>query len=58
MNNRIVDKKVHKDAHVAPISVRRQLFHDLQLATDDRPDNRDNSQDTWIHSACANYPLA
>ncbi|KAJ0946645.1 hypothetical protein HanRHA438_Chr01g0006251 [Helianthus annuus] len=56
MDNRTGDKKVHKDAHVAPISVRRPLLHDLHLAANDRPDNKDNCQDTWIHSACSEAP--
>ncbi|MFS7953892.1 hypothetical protein Hanom_Chr07g00623921 [Helianthus anomalus] len=40
-----------------PIRARRPLLHDLHLVADDRPGNKDNGQDTWIHSACASYPL-
>ncbi|KAJ0433315.1 hypothetical protein HanIR_Chr17g0868901 [Helianthus annuus] len=58
MKNRTGDKKVHNDTHVAPIGMHRPLLHDLHSATDDRPNNKDNGQDTWIHSACASYPLA
>ncbi|KAJ0590953.1 hypothetical protein HanIR_Chr04g0203131 [Helianthus annuus] len=50
-------QEVHKDTYVAPISLRRPLLHDLHLTADDILDNKDNRQDTWIHSTCANYPL-
>ncbi|KAJ0908694.1 hypothetical protein HanRHA438_Chr07g0313311 [Helianthus annuus] len=48
--------EVHKDTYVAPISLRRPLLHGLHLTADDRLDNKDICQGTWIHSACANPP--
>ncbi|MFS8022019.1 hypothetical protein Hanom_Chr16g01434501 [Helianthus anomalus] len=54
----VLETRRYKKTLVALISVRRQLHHDLHLAADDRADNKDNGQATWIQSMCTSSLLA
>ncbi|MFS7910438.1 hypothetical protein Hanom_Chr02g00106361 [Helianthus anomalus] len=42
---------------MTPISVRRQLHHDLHLTANDRTDKKDDGQAMWIQSTCVSSPL-